>query len=261
MKNGDYLKPKIEAAAREAGISLVGYANVERWSQFQDVEPAFFPQTIWPGSHTVIVLGSQIFLPVYKTTPSSINMELYNTSNRVLDNTAYKISCLLSQEGFATVFFPRDCYGDIDVLEKNPAAAFSHVIAGKYAGLGTIGESHMLLTPEFGPRVRLVSVITSAELEPSPMQEAELCLRCGACIRNCPSGCLQKNDGGFPAHMDKPRCTRYHMQLKREFRFPCGVCAAVCPVGRDRLIYRQMDVSEQGIAHCRQYGSSEHIHP
>ena len=63
----------------------------------------------------------------------------------------YRVANYLNRQGFRAHFFPRDCYGDISVLVKKPEAAFSHVIAGKYAGLGTIGMNHTLLTKAYGP--------------------------------------------------------------------------------------------------------------
>ena len=57
------------------------------------------------------------------------------------------------------------------------------------------------------------------------------------------------------ANMNKFRCAAYHQKLKGEFRYPCGVCTAVCPVGEDRKLYGQSAVTKQGIEHCRDYGS------
>ncbi|MBR2403171.1 MAG: hypothetical protein IKB01_10500, partial [Lachnospiraceae bacterium] len=55
------------------------------------------------------------------------------------------------------------------------------------AGLGEIGYSKMLLTPEFGPRVRIGVVLTEAEFEPDPIYNGpKLCNKCMACVRNCP---------------------------------------------------------------------------
>ena len=48
----------------------------------------------------------------------------------------------------------------------NSDAAFSHVVAAYYAGMGSIGDSHNLITKEFGPRIRLVSILTDAPIPP-----------------------------------------------------------------------------------------------
>ena len=141
---------------------------------------------------------------------------------------------------------------------KKPEAAFSHVLAARYAGLGTIGWNHTLITREFGPRVRIVSVITDAEITPDPVITEDLCIHCGLCRKKCPmqafgevsdteKGCLE---------MDKFKCAEYHQKLKNEFRYPCGVCTAVCPVGEDRRLYGGRSVSKEGVEHCQSFGSA-----
>lgn len=253
------LKKKIKREAKKLGINLIGFTNVERWSEQAEIDPAYFPQTIWPWSKTVISLAVQIYLPMLETTPSVVYSELYNTTNRYLDESAYRLANVLNGLGYRAHFFPRDCYGDISVLVKKPEAAFSHVIAAKYAGLGTIGMNHTLLTKEYGPRVRLVSVITDAEITPDPMLKEELCLKCKLCTKKCPMQAFTPNDDKIIADMDKHKCAEYHQKLKNEFRYPCGVCTAVCPVGADRKVYGRSSVSPEGIEHCRNFGSKNAV--
>ena len=66
-------------------------------------------------------------------------------------------------------------------------------IAGYLCGLGEIGWSKMLITPEFGPAVRIGLVFTELELEPDPIYEGpQLCNRCMACTRACPGSCISR---------------------------------------------------------------------
>lgn len=257
--DGAKLKQKLIKKSHKLGINKIGFAGVSRWEEFNEIDRAFFPQSIWPWCKTVISLAVQIFPSMIETTPSVVYSELYNTTNRYLDEASYLLANYLNTKGFRAHFFPRDCYGDISVLVKKPEAAFSHVIAGKYAGMGTIGMNHTLLTPEFGPRVRLVSVITDAELPQDEMIEKEICLRCKMCVRNCPTKAFTPRDDSLIADMDKFRCAAYHQKLKNEFRYPCGVCVAVCPVGADKKIYGRKSVSEEGIAHCQNFGSKNAV--
>lgn len=252
-------KQKVKRKAKSLGINLIGFANVERWEQFAEIDRAYYPQTIWPWSRTVITLAVQIFPSMIETTPSVVYSELYNTTNRILDEAAYHLANYLNQKGFRAHFFPRDCYGDISVLVKKPEAAFSHVIAGKYSGLGTIGMNHTLITKEYGPRIRIVSVITDAELTPDPLPEKEYCIRCGLCMKNCPTGAFSAGADGEVAVMDKHKCAEYHQKLKNEFRYPCGKCVAVCPVGDDKKTYGRSSVSEEGIEHCQAFGSKNAV--
>jgi O-acetylhomoserine (thiol)-lyase len=200
-------------------------------------------------------MGVQIFLPMLETTPSIVHTELYNTTNRLLDEAAYRIANFLNTQGQRAIFFPRDGYGDISVLVKKPEAAFSQVLAGKYAGLGTIGFNHTLLTPEYGPRVRLVSVITDADLPLDKVIGKDLCVQCGLCKKNCPVDAFTATPGFVIAQMAKNKCAAYHEKLKNELRYPCGVCTMVCPIGKDRKLYGFSSVTKEGIAHCQNFGS------
>lgn len=55
------------------------------------------------------------------------------------------------------------------------------------AGLGCIGRNNLLVTPQFGPRVRLRAVIISEELPATGPLSFDPCSSCDApCIRHCP---------------------------------------------------------------------------
>lgn len=253
------LKRKIKREATKLGMNLIGFANVERWSEYKYTPEEYWPQTIWPWSRTVISMAVQIFPSMIETTPSVVYSELYNTTNRYLDESAYRLANYINRQGFRAHFFPRDCYGDISVLVKKPEAAFSHVIAAKLAGVGTIGMNHTLLTKEFGPRVRLVSVITDAEITPDPIIEKDICIKCKMCVRKCPMQAFTPREDRIAADMDKHKCALYHQQLKGEYRYPCGVCTAVCPIGEDKKKYGRAAVSTEGIEHCRNFGSKNAV--
>ncbi len=64
-------------------------------------------------------------------------------------------------------------------------------LAAVICGLGEIGWSKMLLTPQFGPLQRVAFLFTDAELEPDEMYHGKpLCRRCMACVRECPGHCI-----------------------------------------------------------------------
>jgi epoxyqueuosine reductase QueG len=236
IQNRSELKKKIIRKARQLGADLIGFASINQWQEHQDVKPEFYPQHLFSFTKTVIVLGVPILSPMLDTTPSIVYSELYNTTNRLLDDIAYQLSVYLNKQTYRTVFFPRDAYGDISILVKKPEAAFSHVIAGKYAGIGTIGYNHTLLTKEYGPRVRLVSIFTDAEITPDNLIEKELCIKCELCGKCCPTSAFTTTEN-LIANMDKFKCAEYHAQLKNEYHYPCGVCIKVCPIGKDRKLY------------------------
>ena len=72
-----------------------------------------------------------------------------------------------------------------------PDLQFHFRLAAVACGLGEIGWSKMFLTKEFGPLQRVAFIFTDAELEPDPLYSGEpLCRKCGACVRECPGGCI-----------------------------------------------------------------------
>lgn len=265
-------KQEIIEYAKGFGASLVGFAPVERWKEFNEIHPSYYPDNIWPEVNTVIVLGVPILLPILETTPSINYVEQYDTSNVLLDQIAYRLAVYLNDQGHASIFLPRDGYGNIEILINKPVAAFSHVYAGKYAGLGRIGYNNTLLTKEYGPRVRYVSVFTKLGLPGDPVIEKELCSGCHVCQKLCPSQAFTTRENEVIAQMDKVACARYHADLKNESRYPCGICIKVCHVGKDRQLYNSTssklyleekdaiqkkpdDPRYRGWVHCRTHGS------
>jgi epoxyqueuosine reductase QueG len=96
-------------------------------------------------------------------------------------------------------------------------APFYHMPAMYLAGMGTLGRNCSIITPEFGPRIYVTSIITDCPLPPGePLAEA-LCTDCGLCVENCP---IQALDGD--GWKDPYACASYGC---------CSTCVAICPVG------------------------------
>jgi epoxyqueuosine reductase len=114
----------------------------------------------------------------------------YVALNWELSSAARKLVRFLERRGFKGLPFPPTGllykYGNV--------GDFSHRHAAVASGLGEFGFNGLLLTPDFGPRQRLVSLITNAPLEPSPMYSGpKLCRpdQCGyACVKACPTSAM-----------------------------------------------------------------------
>ena len=235
------IREQITGKCAEQEIPLVGFAPAELWDTplFESWVPyQFRPLAIWPEVKTVIVIGIPVSLPIVETAPSIWYHELYRTVNALLDSSAFKISTFLNAQGFSSVYLPRDGYGSIGVLKEKPVAFFSHRHAAYLAGLGTFGINNMLLTPQFGPRVRFTSIFTSAKIGSDPVMEEELCTQCMRCVDVCPVKAIAGTD--YPDGItDKISCATRSEALLKRFISPCGLCIKVCPVGEDRALFHR----------------------
>lgn len=230
-------KRSIITRAKDLGASLVKFAPASRWEYYDEVHPDYRPKALWDKVETVIVIGVPMLLPVIESTPSINYQEMYNASNSLLDQIGFRLSVWLNDRGHASIFMPRDGYGNLEILLDKYPGCFSHVFAGTYSGMGTIAYSHNLITPEYGPRVRLVSIFTNLKLAGDPVMEKDVCTKCDVCNKLCPSQAFTTRTDSIIADMDMDACTRYHMELRKENRWPCGICCKVCPVGEDRKLY------------------------
>jgi epoxyqueuosine reductase QueG len=247
------LKRGVIREARRLGASLVGFAPVSRWADHNEVPANYRPAAIWKPAQTVIVMAVPMLLPIVESTPSINYQEMYQTGNALLDEMAFRLSVFLNQRGHASIPLPRDGYGSLEILLQKMPACFSHVYAAKYAGLGTIGFSHNLINPQFGPRARYVSVFTAAPFKGGRAPEKDLCKKCGLCGRLCPAGALVARPDRIAAGFDAVACTIHHQKLVAESRFPCGVCVKVCPIGEDRKLYKRTRVAD----YLREYKALE----
>ncbi len=109
------------------------------------------------------------------------------------------------------------------------------------AGLGELGRTNRLITPELGPCVRLCKVITDLPLatdNPIDFGLLEFCKVCKRCARACPSNSLSFDDEpsfqvrgewNNPGHQawfeDSPKCLAYW----QESTSGCSTCIPVCP--------------------------------
>ena len=90
---------------------------------------------------------------------------------------------------------------DINVA---PDLQFQFRIAAVACGLGEIGWSKMLLTPDFGPLQRVAFLFTDAEFDEYDelYNGPPLCRKCGACVRECPGGCIPAINSGKKITVD-----------------------------------------------------------
>jgi epoxyqueuosine reductase QueG len=160
----------------------------------------------------------------------------YDVVNQRLDLIASHVSSLIQQHGFQAFLVPAAKRID----DQRICAVFSHKLAAHLAGLGWIGKSCLLITPEVGPRVRWVSVLTNAVLAVTGKPIEERCGTCQECVEICPVSAFtgQPFRDGEPREIryDASKCDRYFEKMKevKPGLEVCGLCLYVCPYGRQK---------------------------
>lgn len=156
---------------------------------------------------------------------------LYNSENANLDRTALLVAEHIQEAGFKAYPIP----ASQTVNTRKLAGAFSHKLAADLSGLGWIGKRCLLITPSYGPRVRLATVLTDVPLETGePLPNG--CRECRKCIDICPA----KAFTGAPFNSMEPRDMRFKAHLCKDYTDRrehfmgeglCSLCVYVCPFG------------------------------
>ncbi len=112
------------------------------------------------------------------------------------------------------------------------------------AGLGELGRTSRLISPYFGPNVRLAKVITDLPLavdRPIRFGVSEFCRVCMKCARECPAGAINSDrEPGFETRgeFNNPGYSTWYEDARKCLEFwarsgsGCSICVRVCPYNK-----------------------------
>jgi epoxyqueuosine reductase len=228
----------VRSLAGEEGLSFWGVADLgpAREAILAQGGPvvASFPQAISLGIGLMHAIVDQLPQRADLAVALTYRYHGYNLVNQRLDHAASRLAGMLQQAGYQALPVAASQQVDAERL----CAIFSHKMAANLAGLGWIGRSCMLITPEVGPRVRWATVLTDAPLAPTGAFTEQRCASCRECVDICPVQAYT----GEPYRLGEPRrvrfaavkCKQYLAELEAAGRPPvCGLCLYVCPHGRN----------------------------
>jgi len=212
-------------------VDAVGVANLTDWKGTKLEETAI---RLLPGARSVMVLANAISpealdLSTHSRTVGAPSMnDLLNAEtdylNSRLNRANFDFAKTCRSLGLKALVLPASgCPTDNRLLE----AVFSYKHAGQAAGLGKLGWHSLLITPDFGPRVRLAACLTEAELEPTNSEFTVQCENCGICLDKCPATALATPETNQDYTINKFACCTY-----RGASGGCSECMRVCPEGR-----------------------------
>lgn len=248
---------RAHAHALALGADLVGIASVDR---FAGAPAGHHPSDWLRGCRSVIVLALRQLeaahdWPRMVPGPSLVRPEHrrdvlqeywftivnHDVHDAVLDQMALRLALYLQGRGHASLFHeasppPAVSRALYPRMTEPHVALFSHRHAAARAGLGEFGLNNLVITPEHGPYVRFVSVLTAADLLPDPLLNKKACLgvKCSLCLEPCGGHVLTLlPEARTNAVWLDPvsRTDRVGCVERRKAEHCRGQCAAWCPVG------------------------------
>lgn len=225
---------EVKHVARSYGADLVGVAPYdERWvyrSKYSRQTDGEKEIELPEGLTSVIVIAQSMDYGLLRTVPSALSGTA--TGLGYAKDTVVLLS--LAQ-------FIRNLGYDAVASMNDTALAIPYAIQ---AGLGEYGRHGLLITPEFGPRVRLGKIFTNLPLahdRPRSFGVKETCESCRACTDACPAKAIpggdpsteRRNESNLKGvkkwSVDGVKCFTFWSNQNTD----CSICVRVCPYNRD----------------------------
>lgn len=207
----DEFTRKVKEFAKSQGADLAGVAAAD---VFENEKTK--PRDLLPGAKSVVMMAMRVLKGACRLLDNGepAHPRMFPTSHQMvgpeIHRAGHKVALFLEDHDHEAVMV-RGYYGaPIDWETRGMIGDFAMRRAAVEAGLGQIGDNKLLLTEEFGPRVWLLPIITTAQLEPDGRYEGEICDHCGLCIDACPTEFLSKEDGSLEEFLKEASKCMYH---------------------------------------------------
>jgi len=119
------------------------------------------------------------------------------------------------------------------------------------AGLGEMGRNGLLITRDYGPRVRISKVFTNMPLVPDhpiDIGVQKFCEKCALCAKYCPSGALMLGDRTDKAWSEQnvPGMLKWPIKAMNCLDWwvkngnHCSICIRVCPWNKPNTLFHRL---------------------
>ena len=197
--------------ARTLGVDGVGYTVVDSQYIFKGQKILY---------ENAFVLLMEMAADKISLAPSRAAYGEIMSTYKGLCVAANQLSDFLKEKGYRAQAGPA-LGGDV-----------SYPMLAQKAGLGVLGKHGLLITPEFGPSLRIAAVYTDIENLPASGGNEHLwikdfCNLCNRCVQKCPVGAIYKNtkifDDQTEQHIDYKKCA-----VPFSNQYGCTICIKEC---------------------------------
>lgn len=216
------IKEKVREAAEAEGCAAFGVADLD---ELVKAKPDLFEnfQQSYPRAAVMGVRLQDAVLEEIEDRPTPLYFHNYRQANSRLDRLGWMVADFLQSAGYRAVAVPASQF-----IRRNPMSGhISHRLLGVHAGIGFLGRSNLLVHPVYGARMRYVSVLTDAELEPDKPYAGPGCGDCRACVDECPAGAIRDCSEDFDKEACLAKLTQF-TSISYVGQYICGVCVKAC---------------------------------
>ncbi len=219
------LNEQIRTMLKEQGADLVGFADV-----------ADLPADMTGGLPAAVSIAVRLDPSVVSEIsngPTQRYYKEYGRVNELLGELCRQTADLLITCGRQAEAIEATT-GNFDT--RTLSMPIQHKTIATRAGLEWIGKSALLITEEYGPAVRLGSVLTDTEVKTGKPIDTSRCGDCHRCVDQCPAGAIAGPNWsvGDPRESiyDAFACRKTAMNLSKHQGIDstiCGICINACP--------------------------------
>lgn len=222
------IKREIEMLIHSLGGTFTGFSDVA----------GRVPENLkkYPYAITIGIRLGDAIIDEIGDKPTFTYFSHYRAVNTLIDQINLRVLLFLQSKGYNAYTIPAS--QSIPSASVSYSGAFPHKTAAVKAGLGWIGKSGLFISEDYGPRVRLGTILTDMTLEPANEVMPSKCGECRKCVESCPAmaltgECWQEGCDREKV-VDAKACSEY---MNQKFKHigrgsVCGICIKVCPWGR-----------------------------
>jgi len=213
---------RVADEARRWGADLFGVADLRgrKW-KILDLPPNITEEL--PFGISMAIKLSDAVIEEIEDHPTLSYFHHYRQANYILDQIAFRVASAIERMGGRAL--PIAASQIVDWERQQ--AHFSHKDLAQAAGLGWRGRNNLLVTPQYGARVRLVSVLTDLPLKTDKPYRGPGCGECRRCIPVCPVGAIKEKVEEF----DHLKCFEKLKEFRKKYnigQYICGICVKAC---------------------------------
>ena len=176
---------ELKATARAAGADLVGVADLGPFKAGGTILPPHVLERFTKAVSVAVHLDDTIVESIEEA-PTPLYAQHYRAVNATLDRLTAQLVKWITARGSSAYAIPASQIVD----ESNLLGSISHKAVARLAGIGWQGKSLLIVSPQYGPRIRLSTILTDMPLS-SDKPVRNRCGTCNECTKACPASAIK----------------------------------------------------------------------